>query len=375
MHDLRMKRFADFSIKYHSLLSAPTFSSDATARKFLEEAPSKIQEVLSIKEAKERKAKAREVFAPVHKAFSLREDAIFGTLNENALYKSLAKKALITHGDGSDMPVLASFRSMVPDAEIDLQYLLIYEQDDLRNALVGKVIDYRTEVKVKKTPKGAPIEYTPLGFDKALELESDRYTNGIAFDRRWINNNAAVNMNDAITAQRMAFERNRSYEAWQNVFNSTDGSPFAFDTSVVKTISRGAFAVLDQNRIDPGSPDAGKGYDVTTDTVVYLVVNPLYMDIVNQAINAVRGENGTNPVIEYNVQPIFSFHAPLEPVSGKAGGYLVLPKRKHRMGIFDDLFSEEEYKFSTDTVNLGAQEYVRFKSFDTKQVKKVNFVV
>lgn len=371
-----MKAFAQFSATYHSLLNAPTFTSSEEAKKFLEDVPGRIHKLMQIEKASDRKAAARKALGPIHKAFALREDAVFGTLGQNPLYKHLTKKnVVITHGTGAEMPVVASFRSMVPDSEIDLQYLLLYEQDDLREALIGRVLDLRSEVKVLKTAKGAPIKYTPFGFDQSLEIESERFTNGLAFDRKWINNNTAVNMNDAITAQRLAFDRSRSYTAFQNIFNNAGATNQAFDTSLVKTINKGAFDLLDSLRIDPNAPESGKGYDVTDDSVVYLVCNPLYKDVVNQAMNAIRGDNGTNPVIEYNVQPLFTFHAPKEPNSGKAGGYLTLPMRKLRMGVFDDMFTDEEYKFSTDTVNLGAQEYIRFKAFDNKQIKKVNFVV
>jgi hypothetical protein len=264
--------------------------------------------------------------------------------------------------------LLDSFRSIVADQEIDTGWMLFYAMKDLRNALTGRVQDYTGEMKVKRLKEDEDIPYTTLGFDKGQELTPERVGSGLRFNRRWLENNAVVSMNDAISELRLAFELEKSRNAYLTLRNNTDGSPTTWSTDLITTINKAYYEKSEVLR-------ATGRYNITGDSVAYLLYNPKHKSLVNTAFRTVIGTDGKNGIIEYNVIPVSSFHIPatFSEISNKAGGLLIFPGRKLYYGVFDDLFQKEEFKFEKDAIEIGGQEYYTHSVKETKQVSIVPF--
>lgn len=356
-------RWEEWKTLLKVVLNTKTFTSKEQVMTFYD----------SVKAGARGDAKAfKKALSPLKSAFAMSADLRTGCLSKNKMFRArfgATKNAseLLTGPllSGGQM-LIDTFASIVADQEIDYNWMQAFTTKDLRKALTGKIWNYKGELQIKELEEGEDIPYFNMGSESAKELFPKRFGAGLRFNRRWLENNSVVDLNDAITELNIAFELDMSKRAYAALIAGHDGNPEAFDTDFNTTVNNAYFETTEQLRKE------GK-YAITADSPTLLYYNPKHRPLVNQNFRKTIGEDGDNVIIEYNVQPIASHHVPVLPDGSKPGGFLVVPGREIYNGIFDDRFSKEEMDFKKDAVELGAQEYNKHEVKQIKQIKRLNF--
>jgi hypothetical protein len=104
---------------------------------------------------------------------------------------------------------------------------------------------------------------------------------------------------------------------------------------------------------------SGKGFGMSGSTRVYLLTAPENLSIVNQVIGRAKGGETNNTVVEWpiTVQTTFNTLITSTPETSKLGAFLYVPALKNKWVTFGSLMTEQSKDFTTDSVEIYAQEY------------------
>lgn len=312
----------------------------------------------------------------VHKSFSVISDQMFGTISKNPV--AVAKgfggvktekgvNNLVTGWNGAMSQLLAQFQSMGAGYDVDAQWMQLFMMADMREGpMTGEVFEMCGLVKYEKIKEDQSIPFGSIGHDKTYKTQVCRGAGGFRFNRPWIERNGVFVANNAISHLRWGSMRLKANEAYALIKSAKD-SIFGFDTSIIKTLN------LASDQMLQALEGLGK-YGVTAQSQLYFLTHPSNRSAVNTAIRAVAGENGTNPILEYNIQPIYSYKVDAINGNSKAFGYMVLPGQELIYSVYEDQMTDEKYDFCRDAVEIAGQEYFGFsagKEAKTKQILEV----
>lgn len=356
----KLKAFHMFEAQYLTMLKSKVWSNAAEFGKF--------KALVAKAESGDKKAESQ-IRQRMKAVMSLGTDAFTDNLDENEFYKMIRHKfGSSLAAPGTTSPIIETFQVWQNEFAIDLRWMLLFATKDMRANLTGKVVDFRSAVKMEKLTEQQDVPYGFIGDSIGKEVTKERMGGGLAFERHWLERNGFVTANDALSAIRMKHEEFKSTEHWDKIYKNA-GVVRAFNTDLQTTINEAySIDIIDSLK--------GNGYGLTATTPVYLIHNHTLTQTVNKAIFALRGENGTSPVVEYNVVPISTDKVPkqITEVGGSTAHdsvLMVLPGRNLMYCPFDTPSENEAFKWEKNTIQMGIQDFYTPRVGDNKQIVKV----
>lgn len=305
-------------------------------------------------------------------AVGITTDFHTGRLPDNAVWRERLKyiSALAVPG----MPALLDTYNIatVADMSADMNWMRAFRTIDMRGTLSGKIINFFLHAEIKELTPQQDVPYSFIGTVTEESIDSGRYGGGFSFDRKWLANNGFMQLNDAVMALREENDIKKSQVSYEAMVQTIGGTE-AFDTDTATTFNKGYENLLEPLRTN-------KGYGITATTPVLVYHHPHHIGAVNKAIFALRGENGTNPVVEYNITPIPSFDVPKQLKQENTGTahdavMFVLPGRRIMHVPQDSMSENQAYDWDKGVIKLGVQDFYKSAVKDKLQLRKVRLGV
>lgn len=199
---------------------------------------------------------------------------------------------------------------------------------------------------------GEDIKSKPLAYLSNEKFGRKRYGGATSFLRLWSETNGVITLARIIQAHQTASLVKRSNVAYTLLGNTSGVSVETFDTSIIKTVNKAANNLIESLVADK--------YNLTDDAGLLLLTNSANKDAVNAAFRTIQGENGTNILLEYNVQPVFTRNLAIVSDLGLgngAAGMLILPGQANIWSDFDPARVERVRNVRGDSEDLVYQEY------------------
>jgi hypothetical protein len=254
-----------------------------------------------------------------------------------------------------------------------MQWMRVFQSVDMRGMVIGKIVDFFGEVQAYELTDKQPLKYSNLGYDTAVDVTKRMFGAGAGLSLDMLNTSPAYTLNNAFIAVRRALEVKKakvayalmyasgSYDDTTN-YNTTPSTVVGKD---IATLNDAAYATL------ADIATVKNGVQITPDSVMYFVCNPTYKVRIDSALSSVRGTDGTNSILGYNIVPIYSFLMPSSPDGSNAGGILMLPGQKNIYATFSDLLTNTESHFDTQQMKVAGLEKYNFVVKEDKQNRYV----
>lgn len=361
------RRQVDYKKAYQQIMGTPIFNMRADFDKFMgtfEKAHS------GRKISKEVKEKMHRI---VRDGLSLMTDFHTGKLAQNCVFMERAK--YVSALAAFNMPAILDTYNIgtVADLSADQNWMRAFRTLDMRDSMAGEIVNFYLHAKIVELGPQKDVPYSHIGTLEKETVASGRVGGGFTFDLKWLRVNGFIQLNDAIMALREQADITKSQQAYTAMVGNM-GDTQAFDTDAATTFNRGYQKITETNRTANGG--IGKGYGITATTQILLYHHPHHISAVNKAIFATRGENGTNPVVEYNLVPIPSFEVPKqlqESGSGTAHDavMMVLPGRRILHVPQDNPSENQAFDWDKGVMKVGMQDFYKMDVKDDDQLLKV----
>lgn len=245
----------------------------------------------------------------------------------------------------------SSFRN---EFQIDTGWMDFFDFVDISGSAEAKIADFKAYNPWQQMKRGEPIEPNALGEENFYKFSEQRHGAGYFIDQRWLETNQSYNVNtvfQAIGDGRLTYMANAGYAMLANSTNVTVVNAASTSISdIIEAINTGVETLIDAN--------SGEGYALSESTQIRALAHGTYKGILGQVVRALPGDNGTNPMIEWNVSFQHTFNSFFPKLNGgKKYLTLNLPGFRNKFGNFKGLRTASEYKFTVDGTNIEAQEY------------------
>lgn len=371
----RQKAFHDWKREVYAAINAPTFTSNEKALEWVNAmgatptmSPEQFQKLISDPQSfmedgkfKDSVGKREKALYFAYKSLEVVSDVTFGRRESNPIL-SKAIGGLFTQP--GNYPVAASFASYQAPQDLDMNWMQAFNSVDLRGAMIGKLVDWVGEAKFYELLNNEPIKYSNIGYDKATDVVKRIFAGGHAIDMDMVGNSPALTLNNAFTSLRLAAEAKKADVAYSAINDEYDGTE-NYATSVVNTFNVAGHTL--KNKF----VSSKLGISVTPSTLLLMYANPSNQATVEQALNAIRGTDGTSPIVIHNIRPIFSYKIDATTATKKAVR-LLIPGQKAVHATFQDLTTNQESHFDTQRIKVAAVEKYNIKFYETKQNLIVN---
>lgn len=351
-----------FKKAYAQVVGTPTFNMREDYQKFIDAFNAGCEGKQLPKAIKQKMAKL------VKDAMSVTTDFRAGRLHDNVVWNERMKyiSALAVPGMAALMDTFNI--ATVADMAADMNWMRAFRTIDMRGSMAGKIINFFLHAEIKELTPQESVPYGYIGTVTEESIDSGRYGGGFAFDRKWIANNGFLQLNDAIMALREENDITKSEASYLAMVQKIGGTE-AFDTDPATTFNKAYNNLLDPLRTN-------KGYGITATTPVLAYHHPHHTQKVNQAIFALRGENGTNPVVEYNITPIPTYEVPKTLKENNTGTahdavMFVLPGRRILHVPQDGLSENQAFDWDKQVIKVGLQDFYKSTVKDAAQLRKV----
>ncbi len=264
--------------------------------------------------------------------------------------QAFGEKAITMIGDYNGVNA-GDYKDFVNELEADMNWMQFFRMIDATGANRAEIFDFNSVITWDEYEDGEKINFKPLGSETYAELRARRFAVGVQMLRRWLSTNARYNVNDALEAIRIANMSEKSDFAYNLLFDTTGVTTVAFNTDVVTTLNDAADALI-QNV-------AGSGFNISADQPLLLLANGAHRASIQQALETVRSMgNGSEIISEYNIRAVYSYNANVTTqIAATDSAMLVVPGFKNVWATFDPVAVNQEMVFSTDSVEIQAQEY------------------
>ena len=246
----------------------------------------------------------------------------------------------------------AGFSNVIDPNAIDTRWMQAFNMADLSGAAVGDIIDFESFVVWRQQGEGEDIKMSPYGNENVTTLRDSRYTCGLPFLNRWIETGQMYNLNEGARQMRLKnleFKANQAYALLAAAGAATTTAAGVTPELIITAINTAADALL---------TSLSGTLQVTADTPLLFYVHGSHRALIERAFNRVRGEDGDNSVLTYNVTPVYTYNTNFPTqITANDSGNLVLPERKIIWGTFKAIREERREHFGTDSVNIKMQEY------------------
>lgn len=373
----RQKAFHDWKRAAYAAINAPTFTSNEKALEWISAmgtaptmTPDQFKKLISDPQSfmddngkfKEMVGKREQALYFAYKSLEVVSDVTFGRESMNPILTRKAIGGLFTQP--GNYPIAASFASYQAPQDLDMNWMFAFNSVDLRGALIGKLVDWVGEAKFYELINNESIKYSNIGYDKATDVVKRIFAGGHSIDMDMVGNAPALTLNNAFTSLRLAAEAKKSDIAYSAINDEYDGTE-NYATSVVNTFNVAGHTL--KNKF----VSTKLGINVTPSTLLLMYANPSNQATVEQALNAIRGTDGTSAIVIHNIRPIFSYKIDATTATKKAVKLLV-PGQKAVHATFQDLTTNQETHFDTQRVKVAAVEKYNIKFYEEKQNLTVN---
>jgi len=237
---------------------------------------------------------------------------------------------------------------------IDMKYMDLYQMaPGAPNADEIRIGDFLNLIRHKEYPLGKAIESEPFGVDNTERLGIRRFGGGSIILRMLAKNQARYTLTNILRGHQLAEMRFRSNWAYTQVDATADlavtaGYVTAFSTNIITSINNAYQAMI--TRLDTNN------YQISDDVPVKLVLNAAHRPAVNAAYRTIIGDNGTNILLEYPVELLYTWNTNiLTQYDSANAGILILPGIKNVWGEFDAPRLDQARDGRTDGIDLVYQ--------------------
>lgn len=359
----RYKAFLEWTTTLSGSIHIPTFNSKEEFENF-----KAAYKAAAGYEGSEKQAKAMPMVEKfLHDAIEVVDSFRSGKEHTNEVVKRFVRAKV---GSPLASPTMTSqivrdYRAWQSDFAADMRWMLVFSTRDMSGNLSGKIVNFKSAVEYGFVEHGNTIKYGTIGASTEQDVYPQRSGGGLQFDTEWLRLNGYIQFNDAIMALRQKREEFISDYMW-NLLATNAGDTTLFNTSLQVTMNLAAQTLRGNNK--------NKGYGTTYGQSYFYIHNGSHTPQVNSAIFALRGENGTNPVVEYPIIAIDTDSIPSSITQGgstNAAGLMVLPGRDL---MYLPFMASEQFQ-STDrersVIKIGQDERWNGRVGDTQQIQKV----
>lgn len=311
------------------------------------------------------KAKA-EALAKVNAKYALLDDAFAGRCLTEEAYKSV-NFPMATKSSGalnSSSIRIDAIESWFNTFQIDAKWMQFFRTVSATGTSEIELIDWFSKVVHRKYSDGETIKGEPIGQNAFDRLGSERFGGAAFLLRRLTLNQARYNLQNILMSHQMKEMETKANEAYTALAGATPTGTTAFATNIITSVNAGV--------VDLFNSMAAAGYGVNDDTPVLFLCNGAHKASVNAAFRTIAGENGTNPLLEYNVTPVYTFNSNYpSQIGGTNYGKLIVPGMKNIYGNFETARVDETRKPSNDATEIVYQYYANWK-VDGGSIRRVN---
>lgn len=234
--------------------------------------------------------------------------------------------------------------------QIDMNWMQFFDMVSTEGTNI-ELIDWFSQVSHDEYELGEPIKSTPLAknaFSRILARRFGGASDLFRFLEKGQNNRC--NLQQALNAHIQAEVNKKATQAYKALDDVAANGTTAFATSIINSVNNAADTLL--NAL------ATAGYSVGIDTPLKLLCHGSLRPAVNAAFRTIMGENGSNIMLEYNVQPVFTYNSEITAqIAGTNAGRLIMPGLKTKFVNFDSARVNVSESPDTDSRKVVYQYY------------------
>jgi hypothetical protein len=309
----------------------------------------------------------KEAIELVNKKFALMDDYFAGRALPEAYYKGvhfpMSHKS--SGGINANGVAVMGIESYMNSRNIDNNWSQFFNVVAAEGRTEIEILDWFSKIVHKEYQDGEEIKTGGIGQEAFERMGSKRFGGGAFLLRRLTLNQARYNLQEILRGHQMRELSTKADEAYTALWGATPSATTGFATNIITTVNSAANTLL-------GSLSSA-GYQVNDETPLLLLCNGAHKASVSAAFRTIAGENGSNVLLEYNVQPVFTYNSNVgATVAGTNAGKLILPGVKNIYANFENARVEETRKPSQDATEIIYQYYANWK-VKGDQIQVVNF--
>ncbi len=238
---------------------------------------------------------------------------------------------------------------------VDAKWMQFYQMVPAYGAGVVETATITNLVSHSEYPDGSKIEAKPLAGLSDTQLRAKRYGGASNWLNRWLTTNQMMTINSILTRHQVAELKKKASVAYTALADTTGVTVQAFTTSIISTINEGVNSMV--NALLAAS---GGEYDITDESQFLLLSNSGNKEAINAAFATLRGSDGNNPILEYNVQPVYTRNTAVARDLGLGGAYramLILPGVANIWADFQSAKIGQEEDIASDSTKVVYQYY------------------
>lgn len=193
----------------------------------------------------------------------------------------------------------------------------------------------------------------PLGALSQEKIREKRYSVAVDMLNRWLEKNNLLTLQNIVQRIMVADQKKRASVAYTALADTSGVTVEAFATNIRTTLNNGV------NNLIEGMLTANSAFDVSDDSTVLLLSHSRNKVAINAELNTIRGENGNNQIMEYNVTPVYTRNTNVLTDLGLGGSraMLIFPGVANVFGDFKAMNMQQMQRPSVDGVTLYAHAY------------------
>lgn len=248
--------------------------------------------------------------------------------------------------------------------QLDTAWQSFYEFVNVSGTQSAEIIDIFSKTNGwANYASGDKLKLSSFGDADFAQVKNARHGVGYAMLRLWIEQDQWWNVNrviQKIMLDNQRYKAGMAYTAIAGLAATADVTTCAGTTLDNRVDAFNAAYVTLLRRLETSIPD------LTANRTVYVLSAPENIAIVNQVMNRASGSETNNIVKAWPMQVLSTFNNNIsdEPESSKLGVYMFVPGVKNKWITFGSLMTSQKSEFTTDSVELYAQEYFNHTETD-----------
>lgn len=248
-----------------------------------------------------------------------------------------------------------TFELLATLLNLDSKWMQFYQMVPAYGAGEVETATITNLVAHKEYLPGAKIEAGPLAGLSDTTLRERRFGGASNWLNRWLTTNAMMTINSILTRHQVAELKKKANVAYTALADTSGVTVEAFATSLIHTVNEGV-----NNLVNSLLAASGGEYDITDDSQILLLSNSANKEQINAAFRTIQGTDGNNPLLEYNVQPVYTRNTAVARDLGLGGAnraMLILPGVANIWADFQQAKVGQEEDISSDSTKVVYQYY------------------
>lgn len=235
--------------------------------------------------------------------------------------------------------------------DLDVKWMQFYNMVPAYGATEVDIATVTNIVRHKTYLDGQKIEAGPLASYGDTILREKRHGGATAFLQRWLTTNNLFTINKILQAHQVAEMILKADIAYSALANTSGVTTQAFTGTMLNTIQLGVQSLV--------TALLALQYTLTPDSQFLLLSNAVNMPAINAQLATLRGTDGNNPILEYNVQPVYTWNSNVSSDlgTGTASAMLIVAGVQNIWADFQPMKIGQEEDIASDSFLIVAQEY------------------